>query len=64
MSKNNFQTTNEVLTAALKNAQSNKNINLEIKTRLAQLDIYKESKKDDLFFETANKTVELIEKNK
>lgn len=64
MSKNNFQLTNEVLNAALNNAKLEKNVNLEIKVRQSQLSIFKESKKEELFFETAKKTVDLILSNK
>ncbi len=64
MSKNNFSITEEVLRAALKDTHKRKDINLEMKVRLTQLDIYRESKKDDLYFETSNNILDLFKKNK
>lgn len=64
MNKNNFSITEDVLRAALKDTKNRKNANDEMKVRLAQLDIYRESKKDDLYFETANNILDLSKKNK
>ncbi len=64
MSKNNFSITEEVIRAALKDTQRRKDANGEMKVRLAQLDIYRESKKDDQYYETANNILELSKKNK
>ncbi|MGZ3788763.1 MAG: tetratricopeptide repeat protein [Bacteriovorax sp.] len=64
MSKNNFALTEEALRAALKDTHKRKDANGEMKVRLAQLDIYRESKKDDLYFETSNHILELSKKNK
>lgn len=64
MNKNNFSLTEDILRAALKDTKNRKNANDEMKVRLAQLDIYRESKKDDLYFETANNILELSKKNK
>lgn len=64
MSKNNFAVTEDVLRAALRDTKKRKDINMEMKVRLAQLDIYRESKKDDLYFETANSILEISKKNK
>jgi hypothetical protein len=63
MNKSNFQITDEILRAALKDTQNRKDINGELKVRLSQLDIYRESKKDELFFTTSNNIVELYKKN-
>jgi tetratricopeptide (TPR) repeat protein len=64
MNKNNFSLTDEVLKAALKDTQKRKDTNMEMKVRLAQLDIYRESKKDELYFETANHILDLSKKHK
>lgn len=64
MNKNNFSITDDVLKAALKDTKKRKDANAEMKVRLAQLDIYRESKKDDLYFETANNILDLHKKNK
>lgn len=64
MNKNNFSMTDDVLKAALKDARKRKDANSEMKVRLTQLDIYRESKKDDQYFETANSILELHKKNK
>lgn len=64
MNKNNFSMTEDVLKAALKNSKKVKDVNGEMKVRLAQLDIYRESKKDELYFETANNILDLHKKNK
>ena len=64
LNKNNFSHTEEVLKAALKDTQKRKDPNMELKVRLVQLDIYRESKKDDLYFDAANSILELSKKNK
>lgn len=64
MNKNNFSLTEEVLRAALKDTLKRKDPKMEMKVRLAQLDIYRESKKEDLYFETANNILDLSKKNK
>lgn len=64
MNKNNFSLTEEVLRAALRDTQKRKDANAETKVRLAQLDIYRESKQDNLYFETANNILDLSKKNK
>ena len=64
MNKNNFSITDEVLKSALKDTKKRKDANGEMKVRLAQLDIYRESKKDDLYFDTANNILDLHKKNK
>lgn len=64
MNKNNFSLTEEILRAALKDVQKRKDVAMEMKVRLAQLDIYRESKKDELYFETSNNILELSKKNK
>lgn len=64
MSKNDFSVTEEVIRAALKDTKKRKDTNMELKVRLAQLDIYRESKKDELYFETANNILDLSKKNK
>lgn len=64
MSKNQFSETDEVLRAALKDTQNRKDIVSEMKVRLAQLDIYRESKKDDHFYTTSNSIVELYKSDK
>lgn len=64
MNKNNFSITEEVLRAALKDTKNRKDANGEMKVRLTQLDLYRESKKDDLYFETANNILDLSKKNK
>ncbi len=63
MSKNNFSITNEILKSALEDTQKRNDYNLEMKVRIAQLDIYKESKKDELFFETSIKIHEINKKH-
>lgn len=64
MNKNNFSITDEVLKSALKDTRKRKDANGEMKVRLTQLDVYRESKKDDQYFETANSILELHKKNK
>ncbi|MDO9183055.1 MAG: tetratricopeptide repeat protein, partial [Bacteriovorax sp.] len=64
MNKNNFALTEEVLRAALNDTKKRKDASMEMKVRLAQLDIYRESKKDDLYFETSNNILEISKKNK
>ena len=64
MNKNNFSITEEVLRAALKDTKSRKDTNGEMKVHLAQLDAYRESKQDDLYFETANNILDLFHKTK
>ena len=64
MSKNNFTITEEVLRAALKDTQKRKDRSMEIKVRLVQLDIYRENKKNELFYETANSILDLNKKGK
>lgn len=64
MNKNNFSMTDEVLKAALKDTRKRKDANGEMKVRLTQLDVYRESKKDEQYFETANNILELHKKNK
>ena len=62
MNKNNFSITEDVLKAALKDTKKRKDHNLEMKVRLAQLDIYRESKKDEHYFDTANEILALHKK--
>ena len=64
MSKNNFSLTEEVIRAAVKDTQRRKDFTGEMKVHLAQLDFYRENKKDDLYFETANNILDLNKKNK
>jgi hypothetical protein len=64
MNKNNFSVTDDVLKAALRDTKKRKDPNSEMKVRLAQLDIYRESKKDELYFDTANNILDLYKKNK
>lgn len=64
MSKNTFALTQDVLQAALNDTKKRKNANDEMKVRLAQINIYKENKKDELFFETSNDILSLYKKNK
>lgn len=64
MNKNTFGLTEEVLRAALKDTQKRKNANDEMKVRLAQLDIYRENKQDNLYFETSNHILDLSKKHK
>jgi hypothetical protein len=64
MNKNNFGLTEEILRAALRDTVKRKDPNGEMKVRLAQLDIYRESKKDEQYFETSNSILELSKKNK
>lgn len=64
MNKNNFPLTYEILQAALKDTQKRKDPNMEMKVRLAELNIYRESKKDELYFETSNNILALSKKNK
>lgn len=59
MNKNNFSTTEDVLRAALRDTINRKSPNDELKVRLGQLEIYRESKKDDLFFNTSQNIVDL-----
>ncbi len=63
MNKNNFSITEDVLKAALKDSKKRKDANAELKVRITQLDVYRESKKDDLYFETANNILELHKKS-
>lgn len=63
MNKNNFSITNDVLKAALKDTKARKDVNGEMKVRLTQLDIYRESKKDEEYFVTANSILDLHKKN-
>jgi hypothetical protein len=63
MNKNNFSLTEEVLRAALKDTQKRKDPKMEMKVRLAQLEIYRESKKDELYFDTANNILDLSKKH-
>jgi hypothetical protein len=64
MNKNNFSITEDILKAALKSSKKVKDANGEMKVRLSQLDIYRESKKDELYYETANSILDLHKKNK
>jgi hypothetical protein len=64
MNKSNFSMTDDVLKAALKDTKKRKDANGEMKVRLTQLDVYRESKKDEQFFETANSILEIHKKNK
>lgn len=64
MNKSNFSLTEEVMRAALRDTQKRKDANGEMKVRLAQLDIYRESKQDALYFETANNILDLNKKHK
>ena len=64
MNKNSFSETEEILKSALKDAKTSKDKNLEMKVYLTQFEIYREAKKMDLFFETANKTLDLSSKYK
>lgn len=64
MNKSNFSMTDEVLKAALKDTRKRKDANGEMKVRLTQLDVYRESKKDEQYFDTANNILELHKKNK
>jgi hypothetical protein len=64
MNKSNFNITDEILKAALKDTKKRKDINGEMKVRLTQLDVYRESKKDEEYFNTANSILELHKKNK
>lgn len=59
MSKNNFSITNDVLKAALGSAKKRKNTDDELKVRNAELAIYKENKKDELFYATAGEVHKL-----
>lgn len=63
MNKNNFSITNDVLKAALKDTKARKDVAGEMKVRLTQLDIYRESKKDEEYFVTANSILDLHKKN-
>lgn len=62
MSKNSFEITRDVLMAALLDSKKRKNANDEMKVRNAELNIYKESKKDDLFFSTSSEILKLYKK--
>lgn len=62
MNKSNFSMTDDVLKAALKDTKKRKDFNGEMKVRLTQLDIYRESKKEDEYFDTANSILELHKK--
>ena len=64
MNKSNFSMTDEVLKAALKDTKKRKDPNGEMKVRLTMLDVYRESKKDEQYFETANSILDLHKKNK
>lgn len=64
MNKSNFAMTDDVLKAALKDTRKRKDANGEMKVRLTQLDVYRESKKDEQYFETANSILDLHKKNK
>ena len=63
MNKNNFSITEDVLKAALKDSRKRKDVNAELKVRITQLDVYRESKKDELYFETANNILDLHKKS-
>ncbi len=63
MNKNNFSITDDVLKAALKDSKKRKEPNAELKVRLTQLDVYRESKKDEQYFETANNILDLYKKS-
>ena len=63
MNKSNFSMTDDVLKAALKDTRKRKDPNAEMKVRLTQLDIYRESKKDETYFEAANSILALHKKN-
>lgn len=64
MNKSNFSITDEILKSALKDTKKRKDPNGEMKVRLTQLDVYRESKKDDEYFVTANAILDLHKKNK
>lgn len=64
MNKSNFSITDEILKSALKDTKKRKDPNGEMKVRLTQLDVYRESKKDEEYFVTANAILELHKKNK
>ena len=64
MNKNNFALTEEIIRAALKDTKKRNDSDMELKVRLVQLDIYRESKKDELFFETAINILDLSKKSK
>ncbi|MBC7428839.1 MAG: tetratricopeptide repeat protein [Bacteriovorax sp.] len=64
LNKSNFNITDEILKAALKDTKKRKDPSGEMKVRLTQLDVYRESKKDDEYFTTANAILELHKKNK
>lgn len=59
MSKNNFSITHDVLKSALSSAKKRKNTDDELKVRNAELAIYKENKKDELFYSTAGEVHKL-----
>ncbi len=63
MNKSNFSMTDDVLKAALKDTKRRKDFNGEMQVRLTQLDVYRESKKDEQFFVTANSILDLHKKN-
>ncbi len=52
-SKNNFSQTDEILKAALQDAKKKNNIQAQVDVHQTQLDIYRENKKIDMFFTTA-----------
>jgi hypothetical protein len=62
MNKNNFKFTEEILGSALNNAKKEKEKSFEMKVRLAELEIFKESKRMDLFFTTTQSIVDLATK--
>lgn len=64
MNKNNFSETEDVLRAALRDSQNKKDSLAEMKVRIVQLDIYRESKHDEKYFDTANKIFDFSKKNK
>lgn len=64
MNKSNFSMTDDVLKAALKDTKKRKDADGEMKVRLTQLDVYRESKKEDQYFETANSILEIHKKHK
>lgn len=63
-SKNNFNTTDDILLSALEDAKKRKDIQAQVDVHQTQLDIYRENKKIDLFYNTAEslKTVFLAQK--
>lgn len=63
-SKNSFSTTDEILTAALKDSKKRKDIQAQVDVHQTQLDIYRENKRIDLFHETSEslRTIYLAKK--